>query len=273
MTLRLPTFLSFLFFSFTLHAQIETDRPDFTESPNVVPRRVLQVESGFVFQHERQQYCGSEEVYKDIALNTTLLRYGITDKFELRLNWLLAQNGVTAESFPTLVACTDNLGNYPDTSFTQTGLTPLFVGYKTNLIKTDRFSLGMLGHLYLPFTAHERYRPSHYAAEFYVPMSFSINENWGIATQFSMSWDGDSPRSTTGYTLSISRSIGDKLGAYIEPFGYFTENGGEEHWINGGFTYLVNDRFQLDLTGGQGLSGTSATFVSTGLSFMVGGSK
>ena len=37
-----------LLVSTSLVAQIETDRPDFTESPNVVPKGALQIETGFI---------------------------------------------------------------------------------------------------------------------------------------------------------------------------------------------------------------------------------
>ena len=34
-------------------SQIETDRPDFTESPNVVPKGALQIETGFVLENDK----------------------------------------------------------------------------------------------------------------------------------------------------------------------------------------------------------------------------
>jgi hypothetical protein len=40
--------------------------------------------------------------------------------------------------------------------------------------------------------------------------------------------------------------------------------------VNGGFTYLVNDNFQLDLTGGFGLNDEAPdNFISCGASFLL----
>jgi len=44
--------IAFVFVAFFCKAQIETDRPDFTESPNVVPKGALQIETGFIMEND-----------------------------------------------------------------------------------------------------------------------------------------------------------------------------------------------------------------------------
>ena len=48
-----------LLVSTSLVAQIETDRPDFTESPNVVPKGALQIETGFILENDKQKLTGN----------------------------------------------------------------------------------------------------------------------------------------------------------------------------------------------------------------------
>jgi hypothetical protein len=91
-----------------------------------------------------------------------------------------------------------------------------------------------------------------------------------MAAQYGINWDGFSPNPTTGYTLAFGYAITDQLNCYVEPYGFLTNNGEELHLVNGGFTYLVNDNFQLDLTGGFGLNEEAPdNFISCGASFLL----
>jgi len=68
----------------------------------------------------------------------------------------------------------------------------------------------------------------------------------------------------------LGYGITEKLKVYIEPYGFLTNNGDELHLINGGFTYLINNDIQLDLTGGLGLNEIAPdNFVSCGASFLL----
>ena len=70
--MKIKILLSSLLISSLGWGQISTDRPDQTEASVVLLKNMLQIESGFTFQEE--------EVFN------TLFRYGISEKFELRLN-------------------------------------------------------------------------------------------------------------------------------------------------------------------------------------------
>jgi len=255
-------------------AQIETDRPDFTESPNVVPKGALQIETGFILENDKQEFCGSTENYQNITANTTLLRYGLTNNIELRFNWANAISNIGVQINPTLIACTDNLGNYRrDTSFTNAGFSTSFIGFKTNLYKNDKMSIGFLGHLYIPELASGDFAKvsgQKVAPEFLIPLTYDITDRFGIAVQYGLTWDGFTPNPTTSYTLALGYGISDKLSFYVEPYGFLTNNGDELHLINGGFTYLINDDFQVDLTGGFGLNEAAPdNFINCGASFLL----
>ncbi|MGB0849619.1 MAG: transporter [Bacteroidia bacterium] len=263
----------FCLLSIGANAQIETDRPDFTESPNVVPKGALQVETGFILENDysaeeqRASKVGLSE--RNFTMNTTLLRYGLTENIELRLNTSFDVSKVNMmEDMAYLGDSTYNpiLGDIK-------GFSTSFIGFKTNLLKTDKVSLGFLGHLYIPQLASGDYQKvsgQHLAPEFLIPCSIDLTDKWGIAFQYGLTWDGFTPNPTTSYTLALGYGITDELSFYVEPYGFLTTNGDELHLLNGGFTYLVNDNFQLDLTGGVGLNEAAPdNFLNFGASFLL----
>lgn len=261
-----------LLVSTSLVAQIETDRPDFTESPNVVPKGALQIETGFILENDysakEQRNCKIQLSERNFTVNTTLLRYGLTKNIELRLNTNYSISKVGNMNDILILDSTHN-PNLDDIEGFQTP----FIGFKTNLYKNDKLSIGFLGHLYIPELASVDFMKANgqkIAPEFLIPLTYDITDKFGIAVQYGLTWDGFTPNPTTSYTLALGYSITDKLSAYVEPYGFLTNNGDELHLINGGFTYLINDDFQVDLTGGFGLNEAAPdNFVNCGASFLL----
>src|SRR6476646_2336561 len=67
-----------------LSKPLETDRPDFTESPTTVGQGVFQVEGGYTFTYDREG--GTRTT--DHSFPETLFRLGtFADRFEFRLDW------------------------------------------------------------------------------------------------------------------------------------------------------------------------------------------
>ncbi|RME36648.1 MAG: transporter, partial [Planctomycetota bacterium] len=63
-------------------------------------------------------------------------------------------------------------------------------------------------------------------------------------------------------------SVTDKLGVYVEYFGFYTQNRhtAPAHSINGGVTYLIHEDFQIDWRIGGGVSDEADDFF-TGVGF------
>lgn len=248
-------------------AQIETDRPDFTESPNVVPKGALQVETGFILENDKSTFrtLGVRED-RNLTLNTTLLRFGLTESVEIRFNWNVQQQKIIFINHPLI-------DFPPDILDPRRGFNTSFIGFKTNLYKSEKVSIGFLGHLYIPeltsgdFTAPEDVKV---APEFLIPLTYKLAEKFNISVQYGLTWNGLTPNPTTSYTLALGYGITEKLKVYIEPYGFLTNNGDELHLINGGFTYLINNDIQIDLTGGLGLNEIAPdNFISCGASFLL----
>ena len=112
----LTLFLAYPLISQDDHPPIVTDRPDQTESAVTVPHKTLQIESGFTFGWNEKD--GIET--KDLGYNSTLLRWGVLSRLELRLG--AAYAGLETK---------DQLA---DTSTKLSGMAPLAVGFKWNML-------------------------------------------------------------------------------------------------------------------------------------------
>ena len=72
------------------------------------------------------------------------------------------------------------------------------------------------------------------------------------------------------FSAVLGIAITDLLGGFFEFFGSapVDPTGKPTNLIDGGFTYLVRDNFQLDIAGGFGMSGAAEDwFVGSGISY------
>lgn len=235
------------------YGTIITDRPDQTESPNAMPKGFLQVETGAGFETFEDNNIKTE----DFTLNTTLIRYGLLDNLELRLGWDFVE-GKTKFNGNTL----NNIAS---------GLSPLLFGFKTEIAKEKGVfpEIGFLGHLSLPFTASTDYRPETTGVDFRFSFAHTLSEKSSLAYNLGATWGNDSPEAAYIYTLVYGYSITDKLGTYIELYGDFPEDNKANHLWNAGFTYLINDNFQLDILGGTSITEGQDLMIGAGISFRI----
>ena len=185
-----------------------TDRPDATESPSTVPIGSLQVETGaFTSTFEENNF--EERVW---GYNTTLLRYGILDNLELRVGWNFEETQVSI--------------NNNQLDDVQSGFSPLLFGAKIGIAQEKGWKpqVALLGHLYLPFTASEDYKPESTQADFRFAFSHTLSERSGIAYNIGGQWTDDNPRIAYIYTLSYGYAITSRLGAYAEVYGDLPED-------------------------------------------------
>ena len=249
----------FLFFAVALQAQqqapnLVTDRPDQTESAAIVPKRFLQIETGFIFQNDKNEISRN----KSFAYNTTLLRYGLWDNFELRLGAAYLGDNVTKKS----------------TDFSQNidGFSPLHAGFKVKVLEEKGFrpDIAFLGGLELPFTAGSDYKPSYTAATMRFAFSHTLSDRFSLGYNLGAEWDGET--AVPGYFYSVALGIGliENLGMFVESFGAIQEAGTAQHQLDAGFTYLLTPNFQVDISGGIGLNDAAPdNFISFGLSYRI----
>lgn len=234
--------------------ELITDRPDQTESSEIVPMKSLQIETGFFMENNTVNSISQ----KSFAYNSTLFRYGLLENFELRLG----------------IEYLGEEGNIESLNLTQSsnGFGPIYTGFKVKIAEEQGIwpEIAFLGGLVFPFTADEYFKPEYTAADIRFAFSHTISERFSLGYNLGAEWDGNSP--ITGYFYSMALGIGitEKFGAFTESFGVFQEEGEAEHFFDTGFTYLVLSNLQLDVSGGIRLSEIAAdNFIGFGITYRI----
>ena len=224
---------------------IQADRPDQTETPALVPKGMFQVEAGFTFQK-------NDEFSNTNTLPTVLWKYGVNENFELRLITEYVYEKVFDEK--------------------QEGLLPVYIGFKAKLAEEKGIvpKTSIIAHIGLPSAATAKYKNEFYAPEFRFVMQHTLSEKMSLSYNLGAEWDGFSAEPTFLYTLTTGYSITEKLGSYIELFGFAPQNNKANHSFDGGITYLINNNFMLDLSSGFGITKNAPDYyVAVGFSFRI----
>lgn len=241
--------LLFLLISTSIYSQttepIQADRPDQTETPALVPKGMFQVETGFTFQK-------NDALSKSLGLPSTLWKYGVNDNFELRLITEFLSEEIYNKKLK--------------------GFTPVYVGFKVKLADENGIipKTSFVGHISLPNAASKEFKTEFFAPEFRFVMQHNLSEKLSFSYNLGTEWDGFSAEPTFIYTNAIGYSISDKLGSYIEIFGFIPQKEKSNHSIDGGITYLINHNFMLDLSSGIGISKNAPkNYFAFGFSFRI----
>lgn len=223
---------------------ISTDRPDQTEAPSITPVNYLQAEAGF--NYERIDAGNEVFVYP-----TLLTKFGITNRFELRL--------ITEQA---------TFRNAADQQ--QYGVLPVQVGFKSNLVSQKGVvpEISFIGHLVLPAMGSREFRTDFYATNFRFVLRHDLNDRLSVSYNAGAEWDGFSPAPTFIYTFATAYQFTDRLGMYVEAFGFAPQERVANHQADAGFTWLINNDVQLDISAGTALTENAPDYYAAlGFSF------
>ena len=229
----------------TAHGQeLVTDRPDQTESATVVPRGLLQVETGYLFTRD-----GGVDSH---AAPGTLFRVGLGGRTELRLG----HAGVMG---------TEGRRGAGDSE----------IGAKVNLIpraEGPRPELALLGGLSLP-TGDRRFSSDGADPSFLVAFAHELRPGLSLGYNAGAAWESSADQPDRDafvvYSLALGVGLTDRLGAFFEVFGDRQVTGPVAGGVSAdtGLTLLLTDVLQLDVSVGRGLRGPADDlFVGAGLS-------
>ena len=214
-----------------LNDPIVTDRPDFTEASSTVGKGVTQIELGYTATYDKSESSRAiEHTYPE-----ALLRHGILrDWLELRI----------AGSFSTI----------DSTGFSPTGFNDIYLGSKIGLVP----QMGILPEISL---VPQLTIPSGSAALSSDRTLLGMNSLYawdlsdstylGGSTQFNQSLEEDSDQiyGEWAQSLTIGTSLAQDWGCYAEWFAFFpyhSTSAENEHFVNGGVTYLISNDIQWD---------------------------
>lgn len=229
---------------------IITDRPDQTESASVVPGGFIQIELGGVYERENLEDGSRFENHSHPSL---LIRYGLLNNIELRIGAELVNEKFINGS----------------RSSSMVGFLPLAIGTKIYICseKGPRPQTAFIMHLTIPKLGSREFVNEHLASDFRLTMQHSFSGRLSLSYNLGAEWDGNRPNAAGIYTLSLGSSLTEKLGAFIESYGFIIENDTPDHRIDGGLTFLISPNFQLDASGGFGITAKSPDyFLGLGIS-------
>lgn len=230
---------------------IRTGRPGQAIGAFTVGTNIFQIQSGF-------DYFGSKtDGFKNAGfLNNTVLRYGLTEPFEISA--LLEYKTETI---------TQN-----DSKTTLNGLSAVDVGMRYHIYTGEGLipNIGFQFRLRLPGLS-EDFKVDDVAPRFIVVTSQRLSETFTLITNWGAAWTGNSSSPVGTYVINLSFPFNDKLGAFVETFGVY----GQERFLvnfDTGLAWLLTPDLQLDLYGGYGNNyGLSNFFISTGVSWRTKG--
>ncbi|MBI3143623.1 MAG: transporter [Bacteroidetes bacterium] len=211
-----------------LSGPIQTDRPDQTESPYLVPPGHLQFEMGCNYAHESHSTAS-------LQMPTSLWKYGINDRVECRaiaeINALIGTSG------------------------SQTGLLPMQLGFKATLWNAKAWlpEAAFIAHVALPQWASRDLTSPFIAPNFRFTFQHVISQRLSIGYNLGAQWDGESPEPTCIYTLATGYAISQKWSCYAEIYGFVPQYTGSTHRADGGVAFQPSPHRQFDLSGGMAL--------------------
>jgi len=225
---------------------IITDRPDQTESSSTLLEGSLQIESGILFGSSKDDYF-SEGI---ILAPSVLWRYGITNGIELRL----------LTEFASVKDKTSNISS--------NGLSDLQIGTKIELLKKEGINteIAFLSHAILP-SAKDELSINELGVINKLSISHELSNRVGLGYNIGYDYFGTGSGNFT-YSFALGFGISDKIGFYVESYGGVIDFKNHEANFDTGFTYLIKNNSQLDVSFGTGLN-HNMNFVSIGYSLNI----
>ena len=207
-----------------------TDRPDQTESSVTIPAGSLQIETGFLLGYDEVDHLS----VRNIVVPASLFRLGITKSIELRI-------GSQFESYKFKAESVEGIGD-------------IEIGAKVQLLKNGNINteIAFLSHLVVPSGTNELSNGRAGTVN-KLAISHAVNESTGLGYNIGYNYFGHGNGDLTFSTV-LGYSINEKAAVFIEPFGEIANF--EELVLNAdaGFTWLLNDNFQLDFSFGTGVN-------------------
>lgn len=229
---------------------MEPDRPGVATGTGVMPFKGVMWETGFEAGFGRDEYS--------VLLPTTMFRFGITKFAELRLEY----DGV-------LLRGEDKKWSYE--------VAPLIIGTKVRIFDgSEQYKwipkTALMVNLAIPCTK-EMAETMHVAPSLDLLFSNDVTDWFNIGYNVGVEWDGIQAKPYTFLALCLGFNITDQIGAFIESYNYFTDYGKNtdaECGIDGGFTFMVHDRVQLDVYAGFDARDPKAnSYVGLGVAWLI----
>jgi hypothetical protein len=235
--------LAIIFFATgILRAQnpINTDRPDQSDGTHIVEKKHLQIETGVQFSKLDKNTSSFD--------NETLIRYGVTRRFEVRL-----------------------LNEYSSIrdSNSIAGFQPLTVSFKNQLCNQHGLlpKITLVSYFRLPITLSKAFKADHFGYTFTIAARYKLSDKLKLYSNFGVTQDQETTDINYPGTFEVNYNLTDRLSAYAEYYGNYAAHTNAENGLDAGFIYTIKNNFAVDLAFGSSTMVLSSNrFVSVGTS-------
>lgn len=215
-----------------------TDRPDFTESTSTLPPGHFQLEGGYTFS--RQGDTDSQ------SLGELLLRAGVGERWEARF-------GIGSYDRIAPGQGTARLSGYEDPTL---GVKIRLTEDDPNLLPPGWPRMSILLITSVP-VGSEELTADEWQPEGKLALGWDLSDRISLGSNLIYAYPSDDGERFNQFAASLSAgmSFTDRLGIYLEGFGFSKESldGSSTSYINSGLTYLASNDLQLDVRIGAGL--------------------
>jgi hypothetical protein len=233
---------------------IGTDRPDQTESTDILQPGYVQIETGVEFS----KYTLDFPMFSTATINQTsfpgLIRIGVFPNMELRI---APEYYIQEDKIDIL---NSNL------SFTNriSGFLPLSLGTKIKIVDESKYipAMSFLFHVDIPKLASENLKAENPTPEVRFAFSKTLSDRFSFGVNLGASFSIDYEQTVGIYTASLAADLIEKLGGFIELYGFMADHTSAH--IDGGFTYRILKNLQVDLYAGTGLTEDTPDFTFGG---------
>lgn len=209
--------------------EIDTDRPDQTESPVTINKKWFQIEHGFDMERDNKI---------SILGSSTLFRYGLLKKVELRLETDFIY--IPSSNFST----------------STTELQPIALGTKISLWEEKKWipKTSLLIHAGIPFLAARSFKNFNAQPSIKLTFQNNISEiiSWGYNA--GIEWDGQNASPYYSYTFSNGINLSKRLYCFLEVFGSVSKIDLPQHNFDTGLSFLLNNNCKIDISSVAGLT-------------------
>jgi hypothetical protein len=226
---------------------IITDRPDFTESTQTVPRGRVQLESGYTYSRSgtTREHSFGELLVRVAAGGRSEIRVGVN-------SYIVSHDGVTGRA---------------------SGKDDVSLGFKVRLSEGGdgwgRPRVSLIGETAAPSGARA-FREAKWQPGLKLLLGWDLSERLGLASNinYASASEGGQRFNQFGGSVSLGYAVNERTGVYAEVFGFRPGSfkGAGTEFFNTGVTRLLHDDLQLDARVGVGLNRGTDYFAGVGVS-------
>ncbi len=214
--------------------ELVTDRPDFTESAVVVPRRSIQLETGFEYAREQNDHS--------MTLPNVLIRMGIHPIIEMRfggpgLSWFGSMDNQSHFNDISLEAKIQLGRRDAPQPFALIVFTTFPTG--TSVVSSGKNDFGLR-----------------------LSWANDLSESSSIGINLGGASIGEKQKRLLNMFCSASygHNLTDRTACFVESYAEITQRNVWVPVVDGGFTFSIASLYQLDLYAGKGLNSAAPSF-------------